>query len=277
NSPMPDALRPDLDRYFARLGDAGERMPTLATLARLQAAHLDAIPFENLDVRLGRPIALDLASLEAKLVGRRRGGYCFEQNTLFAAVLRALGFELDTLEARVLPPGATSTLPRTHMTLRVRLAEGDHLADVGFGGDGPLAPVPFDGTPVAAGGETHRLARETGGIQVLQRRVEGVWTDLYAFSPTPALPIDYEVANHFTSTHPRSIFRQTLTAQRATVAGRHLLRGRTYTLRRGDASESRELYDAGALELLRGTIGLDVTGEEVRAALAEEGPGPTRT
>jgi len=270
---MTESARPDLDRYFARIAFDGGGAPTPGTLARLQAAHLAAIPFENLDVRLGRPIALDLPSLEAKLVARRRGGYCFEQNTLFAAVLRALDFEVETLEARVRPPGATATLPRTHMTLRVRFAEGDLLADVGFGGDGALAPVPFDGAVVEAGGDAHRLASEPDGIRVLQRLVDGAWVDLYAFGPSPALPIDYEVANHFTSTHPSSIFRQTLTAQRTTAEARYALRGRTYVVRRGAAIERREVNGAEAFALLTGTIGLDVSEEEVLRALPENATG----
>jgi len=265
--------RPDLDRYLARIAFDGDRAPTAATLARLQAAHLAAIPFENLDVRLGRPIALDLPSLEAKLVARRRGGYCFEQNTLFAAVLRALGFEVETLEARVRPPGATATLPRTHMTLRVRFAEGDLLADVGFGGDGALAPVPFDGSAIEAGGDTHRLATAPGAVRVLQRLVDGAWADLYAFGPTPALAVDYVVANHFTSTHPSSIFRLTLTAQRTTAEARYALRGRTWVVRRGAATERREVDGAEAFALLTSTIGLDVSEEEVLRALPEHAAG----
>ena len=264
---MTEILKPDLDRYFARIDFDGDRAPALGTLERLQLAHLAAIPFENLDVRLGRPIALDLPSLEAKLVARRRGGYCFEQNTLLATVLRALGFEVDTLEARVRPPGATAALPRTHMTLRVHLAEGDWLADVGFGGDGPLRPVPFDGTAVELAGDAHRLATEPDGARVLCRREGGRWVDLYTFQPLPALPIDFVVANHFTSTHPGSIFLKTLTAQRSTLEARHILRGRTYTLRRSDTVEARELDDAEVVEVLRETIGLDVTEEEALAAL----------
>jgi N-hydroxyarylamine O-acetyltransferase len=270
---MTEPTRPDLDRYFARIGFEEDRSPTPATLARLQTAHLAAIPFENLDVRLGRPIALDLPSLEAKLVARRRGGYCFEQNTLFAAVLRALGFEVETLEARVRPPGATATLPRTHMTLRVRFAGREVLADVGFGGDGALAPVPFDGTPVEVGGDTHRLAAESEGIRVLQRLVDGAWVDLYAFGPAPALPVDYEVANHFTATHPSSIFRHTLTAQRTTAEARHALRGRTWVVRQGTTIERREVDGAEAYALLTGTIGLDVSEEEVLRALPDDATG----
>lgn len=264
---MAETPIPDLDRYFRRIGFAGERAPTLATLARLQLAHATSIPFENFDVRLGRAIALDLPSLEAKLVARRRGGYCFEHNTLFAAVLRTLGFEVDTLEARVRPPGAAAILPRTHMTLRVRLPEGEHLADVGFGGDGPLAPVPFDGTPVACGGDRHRLEREPDGQIALRRWTGEIWTDLYAFLPTPALPIDFVVANHFTSTWPQSTFVKAMTAQRATLEAHHILRGRTYTCRRGAQTETRELDDDQVIALVRDTLGLDLTAAEIRAAL----------
>ena len=137
---MADQDSFDLDAYLHRVGDAGPVGPDLETLRRLQAAHLGAIPFENLDVRLGRPVGLDLASLQAKLVRRRRGGYCFEQNTLFAAVLRAIGFDLRTLEARVRPPGATSPLPRTHMLLRVDVGGDPWLADV-FALEVPAADV----------------------------------------------------------------------------------------------------------------------------------------
>lgn len=266
--PEPRREAPDLDRYLRRVGFTGGRTPTLSTLAGLHLAHATTIPFENLDVRLGRPIRLDLPSLEAKLVARRRGGYCFEQNTLFAAMLRALGFTVDTLEARVRPPGATAPLPRTHMALRVRLPEGDRLADVGFGCDGPLGPVPFDGSAVEQGGAWHRLEREPDGTWVLRGRDGGDWMDLYAGGEIPAQPIDYVVANHFTSTWPESPFVKTLTAQRATLTARHVLRGRVYTRRRGSQVETRELGDDAILALLRDPIGLEVDAGEVRAALS---------
>ena len=92
----------DLDAYFRRVGHDGPTAPTLATLAALQAAHAGAIAFENLDVLLGRPIPLDAGALQDKLVRRRRGGYCFEQNSLFRLVLEALGFKLAALSARVI-------------------------------------------------------------------------------------------------------------------------------------------------------------------------------
>src|SRR4029434_1979169 len=96
----------------------------------------------NLDILLGRPIKLDVESLERKLIDGRRGGYCFEQNLLFSTVLEQLGFTVTRLLARV-RYRTTSVLPRTHMTLLVELADGRWIADVGFGADGLLLPVPF--------------------------------------------------------------------------------------------------------------------------------------
>lgn len=114
----------DLQAYLRRIGYQGAVEPTRRVLEALHLAHATHIPFENLDILLGRPIALDLASLQSKLVARRRGGYCFEHNLLFAAVLREFGFEPTLLAARV-RFRTTAVLPRTHMLL---LVEGEEAA-----------------------------------------------------------------------------------------------------------------------------------------------------
>src|SRR5258705_9177944 len=132
----------DLDAYLGRIGYSGTRAPTLETLRALHLRHALAIAFENLDPFLRRPVALDLPSLERKLVQGGRGGYCFEHNLLFKAALDALGFHAAGLAARVvwnLADGAT--LPRTHMLLRVTIDGEDHIADVGFGGQTPTWPL----------------------------------------------------------------------------------------------------------------------------------------
>jgi len=262
----------DLDAYLARIECEGVHSADLAALGKLHLAHLAHIPFENLDVRLGRRVGLDLESLQAKLVRARRGGYCFEQNALFAAALRSLGFDVATLEARVRPPGAIEPLPRTHMVLEVRVEGTAWLADVGFGGDGPLLPVPLDGSPHEQPDTAYRIDREGEAVHVLRRRSKDAWVDLYAFTLSPALPIDYEVAHHFTSTYPKSPFVTTLTVQRSDPEKRRFLRGRTYTVRMGSEETVRELSDDELPRLVRGELRLPVPDEDVLLATRSVGP-----
>jgi len=250
----------NMEGYFKRIGSTATRDVSFESLAALHGAHLASIPFENLDVLLGRPIRLDLAGLQAKLVDRRRGGYCFEQNSLFAAVLRDLGFRVTTLEARVRPPGATRTLPRTHMVLRVDLPDRAVLADVGFGGDGPLGPVNLDGEISEQGGSAYRVIEE-GTVKVLQIGGRDGWRDLYAFTLGEALPVDFEVANHYTSTWPESPFVTTLTAQLSLPDERRILRGRTLTVRRGGLETTQTVGDDHLPNLLRERFGVELPPE----------------
>jgi N-hydroxyarylamine O-acetyltransferase len=246
----------DLDAYVARIGYAGDLRPTRAVLQRLHRAHATHIPFENLDILLGRPIRLDLESLQAKLVHRKRGGYCFEQNELLAAVLEHLGFAVTRLAARV-RVGANRVSPRTHMLLRVDVEGTPWLADVGFGGAGILEPV-----PLAPGQEAHQDAwayrvTESAGLWVLQSLDRGDWHDLYAFTMEPQHPVDYEVANYYVSTHPDSIFVRQVTAQRPSPEARYILRGRELTTQRPGSETSRTIVDnEELLQVLAETFGL---------------------
>ncbi len=238
----PQAL--DVSAYLGRIGWSGPPpVPSSTALRALHEAHVGAVPFENLDVLLGRPIRLDLESLFAKLVAQRRGGYCFEQNTLFLAVLEALGFQAAPLAARV-RLGSVEPRPRTHMLLRVELAEGPFLADVGFGGDGPLHPVPLEaGRETWAGAAGWRL-RSEDELWVLQGSADaGEWTDLYAFTLERQLAVDYEMANHYTSTHPHSRFVRNLVVQRSWRDRRVLLLNRERVVRRGAGAESTAVRD----------------------------------
>jgi N-hydroxyarylamine O-acetyltransferase len=245
----------DLRAYFARIGFQDAAAPDLVTLKALHRAHVMAVPFENLTVQMGEPVKLDMASLEAKLVGRRRGGYCFEQNTFFKAVLETIGFQVEAFEARVRPPGPGPLLPRSHMNLRFTLPEGTFLVDVGFGGQGLREPLPMDGEPHRQGPDEFRVIPE-GERRVLQVRQDLQWQDLYAIEPGPKAPIDFEVANWYTSTHPESRFVRTLTAQRPTPTGRRILRGLSYTVVDGDCAEERTLARAELVPLLREDFGL---------------------
>jgi N-hydroxyarylamine O-acetyltransferase len=246
----------DLDAYCARVGYAGALAPTRAVLAELHLAHVSHIPFENLDVLLGRPIRLDLDSLQAKLVHGGRGGYCFEQNLLFAAVLERLGFAVTRLAARV-RLGAHRVLPRTHMLLQVQAEGRSWLADVGFGGSGLLEPLPLaSGAVFRQHGWSYRLVNEAN-LWVLQLAEGDDWHDLYAFTLEPQHLVDYEMANHYVSTHPSSRFVQTLTVQRSTPQERYVLRDYDFTLTRLDGTTTRTLTEEERLRVLAETFGLD--------------------
>jgi N-hydroxyarylamine O-acetyltransferase len=246
----------DLAAYLRRLGLQDPPSADLAGLRRLHLAHATTIPFENLDIQMGLPIRLDLASLQAKLVQRRRGGYCFEHNTLFQAVLQQVGFEVMACEARV-RLGAQVVLPRTHMLLLVTLEGAPWLCDVGFGGEGLLQPVPLDGEAHGQFLNTYRVAGE-GPLRVLQSFHHGAWEDLYAFEPAPRFPVDFEMANHYTSTYPESRFLKTLTAQLPGPEVRRILRNQAYAELRGDAAEGRELAPEDLIPTLREVFGIEV-------------------
>ena len=202
----------DLRCYAARIGYAGEYAATPEVLRALHFAHATHIPFENLDVLLGRPILLDPQSLWRKLVAGGRGGYCFEQNSLFAGVLEAVGFRLRRLAARV-RLGTSGVRPRLHMLLLVEAGGAQWLADVGFGADGLLHPIPFrPGEESAQFAWKYRVVPE-GDEYILQSWRPESWTDLYSFGLEAHYPIDYEVSNYYTSTFPGSYFRKALLAQ----------------------------------------------------------------
>lgn len=201
--------RVDLPAYLRRLGldHTSPPPPDLAGLRRLQRAHQHSIPFENTDIVLGRGIRLDLDAIQHKLITQHRGGYCHEHNLLFAAVLERLGYEVIRLTGRVRVGQSAGVRPRTHMMLRVRADDMDLLADVGFGGGSPIEPLPLhDGAQASQDGWSHRLTRAPPDGWVLGVREDGRWSDLYSFGPEPAHLVDYTVASHYTSTHPRSPF-----------------------------------------------------------------------
>ncbi len=254
---MNDAPNVDLDAYLSRIGYSGERVPKLEVLDGLHLAHATRIPFESLDIQLGRPIRLDLESIEDKLVRGGRGGYCYEQNTLFAAVLERIGFCVTRLAARV-RKGASRVLPRTHMLLKVDVAGSSWLADVGFGTGGLLKPVAMSPGRVSRQfAWSFRLVEESG-LWVLQSLAGGAWQDLYAFTLEPQYPVDFEMANHYVSTHPNSRFVQTLAVQRQTPTVCYMLRNRELTVVTGDVVEPTRIDDDELLlHILAETFGLE--------------------
>ena len=245
----------DLEAYLARIGYSGELDTTIETLTALHRAHVLSIPFENLDILLGRPIRLDLESLQAKLVRDRRGGYCFEQNALFAAVLEHLGFAVTGLAARV--RWATSAPPRGPTWSSPSTSTGPRwLADVGFGGDTLLDPVAVRRRRARPQGAWAFRLVDDGDVRVLWGlRAEG-WLDLYAFTDEPQLPVDYEVANHFTSTWPRSPFVTKVIAQRSGLDERWMLIEDELRVERPDGTERWTVAsDAERLTILADRFG----------------------
>ncbi len=249
----------DLDAYCRRIGYGGELKPDLATLRALHEAHVAAIPFENVDVLLERPIRLDTEGLQQKLVRSRRGGYCYEQNNLFKDVLDTIGFSVTALAARV-RYGATGIRPRTHMTLLVDAEGHTYLCDTGFGAHGLLEPVLFDNGSVAELPIlSFRLKEENGAVWVLQATLDGKWSDLYAFTLEPQERIDYVVANHFTATFLESIFRNMLTAQLVAREERKLLRQGVLTITTPGGQQTRTLRnEPEARAILRQEFGIEI-------------------
>jgi N-hydroxyarylamine O-acetyltransferase len=238
----------DIDRYCARIGYDGPRAPSLAVLRELHELHPQAIAFENLDPLLGRPVRLDLESLEAKLVQGGRGGYCFEHNLLFGNALRQFGFAVKEGTARVrwtVPTGMQT--PRVHAVLFVE-AEGDeYLADVGFGGNVLTAPLKLSlrgeqPTPH----EPFRLTDGGEGRLLEEANINGVWTPLYAFDFSETHPSDYEMGNWFTSAHPGSIFVNGLLGARCEPGKRYAMRDNHLAIHSVDGHTEKKTLSSAA-------------------------------
>jgi N-hydroxyarylamine O-acetyltransferase len=250
----------DLDAYFARVGFTGPRRPTIDVLHEITAAHAQAIPFENLDVLLGRPIDLEIGAVFRKLVHQRRGGYCFEQNGLLLHVLGALGFRATPLSARVrLQRPRDFTPPRTHLFVRVEIAGQSWLTDVGVGGASLTSAIRLDAdVEQTTPHERRRLVRE-GGRWFHQVAFGADWVDVCEFTLEEMPPIDRELANWYTSAHPRSHFKDRLVVARAAPHGtRHTLLNREVSVRGRDglAQTHRIPSHVALLEVLAERFGL---------------------
>jgi N-hydroxyarylamine O-acetyltransferase len=240
----------DLDAYFERIRWGGDTHPAYATLAGLLRAHMRHIPFENLDVLLGRGIELDLAALQRKLVHARRGGYCFEHATLFAAVLDALGFAPVRHSARVVLVAPRTEVPRTHMVLTVSLGARRFAVDPGFGGLAPDVPRPLEhAAREPAPDVSHWMARD-GMYRVMRTRKEGRIIDAWASTLETDNASDFVVANHYVATHPASAFRNRLLLRALTDHGRISVMNRDVTIQDESGSSTTVLADRAALRAL---------------------------
>lgn len=252
-----------LHDYLQRLAVGAATPPTLETLRRLHVAHRETFLFENLSIQAGGTISVELPDIERKFIDQGRGGYCFEHNTLFGAALREAGFGVASLLGRV-RRGPPERWARTHMVLRVTLGGSDgaepYLADVGFGAVGLIEPIPLRiGSTATQRGLTYTLRKEEQ-CWVLSMRDAAQAMDLYEFAEEPQTVGDIVVANHYTSTHPDSMFRKTLTIQRVRDNDRMILRNETLT-RWQDGRMTEETIDRARLaEVARDLFGVELPG-----------------
>lgn len=205
-------------RYLHRIAYHGRREPTAQTLKELHLAHLLSVPFENLDIHLGRPIRLDEAALFSKIVQHRRGGFCYELNSLFAALLRHLGFSVTLLSAEVAHQAGGFSPPFDHLALLVTLEE-PWLVDVGFG-ESFREPLRLEARQeqVQPGGR-YRLEQE-GAYWTVWAWTEGSWAAQYRFTLQPYGMEDFASRCHYHQTSPESHFTQQRLCTCATPEGR---------------------------------------------------------
>lgn len=259
----------DLPAYLRRIGWTAPARADLATLQALHVAHLAAIPLENLDIQMGLPINIDAASIQASLVDRQRGGYCFQQNGLFRLALEAIGFQVQPCDARVRLESGGAIRPRTHMVLLVTLDGTPRLADVGFGASGITEPLGLGAAPVTQLGWQFRTVPEGRG-HILQRGDGTTWEDLYVFGDEAVPHVDYVMGNWFTSTYPESGFVRSLTAQRIVDGRRHLLRNLTYSVTEHGVTQSRDIAREELVPLLRTVFGLDAPADARFSAVDDD-------
>ncbi|MDE1150431.1 MAG: arylamine N-acetyltransferase [Azospirillaceae bacterium] len=270
----------DLAAYLGRLGAYLERMgwtepaaqrrrwegpvqPDMKTLRELLLAHLWTFPFENLDVLLGRPIRLDLDSVQRKLVHDHRGGYCFEHATLFAAVLEAMGYTVSRHLARVVLTTPRAQSPRTHMFIVVDLPQGRFIVDPGFGGPGTHVPIILEDLGMTQPGPSRHWMTRDGNVWVLRSRQGDKDIDLWVSDLSVDYAVDFEMSSQYVATHPDSIFTANLMMNRFLNGGRISLMNREVKKDMMGRITTWQLEDRAALHrLLVDHFGIDLPAVE---------------
>ncbi|MDJ1138025.1 arylamine N-acetyltransferase [Streptomyces iconiensis] len=259
----------DLDAYLAHLGYEGDRAPTLETLRALHRAHVLTVRWDTIDSFLYRSVALDLPSLQDKLLHRGRGGYCYEHATLYAAALERLGFRFTALSARI-QMGSGTIRPATHAVLLVELDGRRWLSDIGFGAS-PLAPIELvDGNEVTVEGWPF-LLREgevtpgAEGWALHQPGEDGGWMVRHTFTLDPRYPVDYELGNHYIATGAHSPFNRRPFIQRMRPGRVDQLDALTWTTAGPEDTSppaAHVLEPAELPKLLSDTFGIELSDEE---------------
>ena len=219
-----------IQNYMSRINYTGPANVSIETLKKLHRQHVLSIPFENLDVHLGRPILLDEESLNKKLLVESRGGYCYEMNGLFALCLIKLGFKVTYLTARVTYMNSTP-IPRMHMLLLVEVFGSSWICDVGFSGNGLLDPIPlipgiYEQYISKSLFEEFQLSFSCEDRQYeLLSKIQGKPESLYKFTLEPYLPVDFEPFSFYHSNSSKSLFTNKVLCIISTLEGRKILNG----------------------------------------------------
>ena len=241
----------DINRYLQRLNYSGPKEPTPETLRHLHIAHLQTVPFENLSIHAGEPILLNDEALFDKIVARRRGGFCYELNGLFAGLLRGLGFSVVKLSARVANNEGEFGPDFDHMTLLVTAPDAPHvrwLADVGFG-DCFNEPLLFDSrAEQRQGSRAYRIDAKPDHLLLWQRETEGEWKPQYRFTTTAHEYPDYEEMCRYHQTSPDSHFTKARVCTRLTPDGRITLSALRLITTRNGLREEQALADEKAYQ-----------------------------
>lgn len=242
--------------YFQRIGISGDLKNDLPTLTAIMRAQLRSVPFENLDVQAGKIVSLVPEDIVSKIIYGRRGGYCYEVNSLFAMVLTALGFEYDLIGAR--PMFYPQRRPKSHMVLMVKIGAERWLCDTGFGSFGLRAPIELNqvGQIIKQDNETFTLDKNERGEFVLKALVKGEWANQFGFDLQPMEMIDFMPVNYYNSTHPDAVFVQRYLVMLQRADGRTLLSGNQLKQLRGDQEDVSEIAPEKLDEVLWREFGL---------------------
>ena len=244
-----------LQEYFDRIGYRNKAGASLDTVTELMRRQLFTVPFENLDVQAGRVVSIVPEDIVDKIVGRKRGGYCFEVNGLFAMALAALGIPYRFVAAR--PMIYKERKPKTHMAIVARVDGADWLCDLGFGSYGIRAPLRMDvlETQIRQDYDSFMLSK-ANDVYVVKALIEGAWADQFGFDLTPHEWVDFAPANHFCSTHPDAIFVKKLLVILYNPKGRDILFGDTLKSVKEGRSEKCVIRPEEREEILRNRFGL---------------------
>jgi N-hydroxyarylamine O-acetyltransferase len=263
----------DVSAYLARILYDGPVAPTLPVLQEIHLAHLRSVPFENLDSHLGQPISLAVEDLFAKVVQRRRGGFCYELNGLFAALLREIGYEVTLLAAQHPLPDGREPIEFDHLVLRVE-APGmtPVLADIAAGRSGFVTPLAIDSDAAQAqpaAGASFRVVPEGNVIWLWRQEPDREWERVYRFSWQPRELADFEEGCRYHQTSPDSHFTQKRICTLMTGDGRITLADNALIMTRNtDRHEEHLPDDAAWLAALQTHFGIDLT----RARTEKEAP-----